>query len=131
MYAASIENRGDSKYHAVTKAGSFVLGTDGTAPNPVDALLASLGACVGHYVRDYLLEKGVACSSFGVETEGVSAADGSRLSDIRVWIDLKGTFLDEALRAGMLLAIERCKVYGTLRAGSAITVVVGGRPVAA
>lgn len=131
MYGASIENRGDSKYHAVTKGGRFVMGTDGTAPNPVDTFLASHCACVGHYVRDYLVEQGIVFSSFAVEAEGAATADASRLEKITIWIDLKDVSLDDRLHAGLLGAIERCKLHGTLKAATAITVVMGRRQQAA
>lgn len=127
MYGAFVENRGDTKYHAVTKGGSFRLSTDGGAPNPIDAFLASLSACVGHYVRDHLVEQGVAFSTFSVEAESAATADASRLERITIWIDLKDVPLGDPLNAGLLRAIERCKLYGTLKAATAITVVVGRR----
>src|SRR5512143_27905 len=64
MYKASIENKGDSKYYVTTRHAGFVLDTEGNGANPIDTLLASLCGCIGHYVRDYLVDQQIAHSGF-------------------------------------------------------------------
>jgi uncharacterized OsmC-like protein len=120
MYRASIENRGDTRYHATTKDAAFVLDTAGQGANPVDALLASLCGCVGHYVRDYLRELGIAYRSFTIDAEATATADQKKLAGITLWIDLGDTELGPQKRAGLLAFVERCKIHGTLREGCPI-----------
>jgi len=131
MYRASIENRGDSRYHVTTRNGSFVLDTEGGGPNPVDTLVAALCGCIGHYVRDYLRERGVPCDRFTVAGEAANAPDKTRLSRIDVRIDL-GRALDEPQRTELLAYVERCKVHNTLKAACPIAIALApdGEPIA-
>jgi uncharacterized OsmC-like protein len=129
MYEAKVENRGDTRYHATTSGGhAFVMGTNGSAANPVDTVLAGLCACVGHYVRDFLHERRLASHGFAVEAEAESTPDGSRLASIAVWIDLRDAPLDDAGRAQVLVAAARCKVHNTLKAACPLTLALGRRP---
>jgi len=120
VYSASIENRGDSKYHASTGASGFVMDTAGQGVSPVDALMASLCACLGHYVRDYLREQQVDYSSFAVAAEAEAVEKGARLGDIAVVIALEGARLDAPRRRDLLAAVERCIIFKTLSANSRI-----------
>ena len=84
MYSASIDNRGDSKYHASTGAFGFVMDTDGQGVSPVGALLASLCACLGHYVRDFLGGQKLAYSFFAVRTSLLRTTPTVRRGPLRV-----------------------------------------------
>ena len=66
MYAVTIENRGDARFHATSRGHEFVIGPQGAGANPGDTLLAALCACVGHYVRQFL--KGRELASNGCAT---------------------------------------------------------------
>lgn len=120
MYSASIENRGDSKYHASTGPFGFVMDTDGQGVSPVNALMASLCACLGHYVRDYLREQKVAYASFTVAAKAEAAQPGPRLGDISVVIALKGAELDAPRQSALLTSVERCIIFNTLSTNSRI-----------
>ena len=127
MYAVTLENRGDTRYHATSRGYEFVLGPQGAGANPGDAVLAGLGACVGHYVRQFLQERGLAAHGFAVQAEAESTPDESRLASIAVWIDLRDTPLDEAGRAQLLAAAARCKIHNTLKAACPVTLSLGRR----
>lgn len=114
MYKATVENRGEAKYYATTRHASFVLGTEGDGASPIDALLAALCSCMGHYVRDYLLEQQLAPSGFTIVAEAGVTPDKSRLTEIRVRIDLQGIRLDEQQQTALLAIIENCKVHRLL-----------------
>lgn len=120
MYRASVENRGDTQYHATTRHSTFVLDTAGQGANPVDTLLAGLCACVGHYVRDYLRDEGIPYRGFTVDAEATATPDQKKLAGITLWIDLGETELGQQKRAALLTFVERCKVHGTLREGCPI-----------
>ena len=120
MYNASIENRGDSKYYASTGAFGFVMDTGGQGVSPVNALMASLCACLGHYVRDFLGEQKLAYSSFAVEAKAEAAKDGPRLGDISIVISLSGAQLDAPRQSALLTYVERCIIFNTLSANSRI-----------
>lgn len=114
MYRATIENRGDTRYHARARHGAFEMDTHGKAASPIDAALAALGACVGHYVRDFLVERGLA-AGFAVEVRSQKTADGTRLGPITLEIVLGPTRLDPAQERELLAFVERCPLHGTLR----------------
>lgn len=127
MYRASIENRGDARFHATVKGHSFVLGPEGQGASAGDTLVAALCGCIGHYTRLFLRERRVAFEGFGVSAEAESTADQSRLARIDVRIDLGRTELDEQRRAELLTYVERCKLHNTLKAGCTIAIALAGR----
>jgi uncharacterized OsmC-like protein len=114
MYAVTIENRGDARYHATSRGYGFAIGPQGAGANPGATLLAALCGCIGHYVRQFLKERGIASSGFALSVEAESTPDESRLARIDVRIDLAGTSLDEAGRKDLLAAAHRGKIHKTL-----------------
>jgi uncharacterized OsmC-like protein len=132
MYAVTMENRGDARYHATSRGYEFVLGPQGAGANPGDTVLAGLCACIGHYVRQFLQERRLASHGFALRAEAESTADETRLASINVWIDLRNTALDEEGRAQLLASAARCKIHNTLNAACPVTIALGlGRPQAA
>jgi uncharacterized OsmC-like protein len=115
MFKASIENREDSKYYVTTRHSSFMLDTEGNGANPIDMLLASLCGCLGHYVRDYLIEHLVSHSGFTINSETKVTADKARLDKIDVRIDLKGVVLTDRQTEELLRYLENCKINKILR----------------
>ena len=93
--------------------------------NPVDTLLASLCACIGHYGRDYLRDQNAVTDALIVNASATAAPDGARLAEIEVRIHLKGAALDDRQRQELLLAAERCKVHNTLKSACRIRVSLG------
>jgi uncharacterized OsmC-like protein len=128
MYTVTVENLGDTRYHATSRGYDFVLGPQGAGANPGDTVLAGLCACMGHYVRQFLQERRLASGGFAVRAEAEATPDESRLASIAVWIDLGDTPLDEGGRAQLLAAATRCKIHNTLRAACPVTIALGRRP---
>ena len=127
MYKAIIENKGDSKYYATTRHSSFVLDTEGKGANPVDTLLASLCGCIGHYVRDYMVDHEIAHSGFFIGAEAGVTPDKAHLAGIDVRIDLKDARLDGVQITEMLELIENCKVRKILEVNPGVTISLSGR----
>jgi uncharacterized OsmC-like protein len=129
MYAVTIENGGDAKYHATSRGYRFVLGPQGAGANPGDTLLAALCGCIAHYVRQFLRERRIESEGFAIAAEADSTPDESRLASIRVRIDVRSTALDEPTRAALLAATEQCKIHRTLKLACPIDVTLGsGEP---
>jgi uncharacterized OsmC-like protein len=124
MYKASVENRGDTKYYATTRHASFELDTNGNGANPVDTLLASLCSCMGHYVRDYLIDQQLEHSGFSLYAEAGVVPVTASLAEIRVRIDLKEVRLNDRQTAEMLKFIENCKVHRILKENPGVTVML-------
>ncbi len=127
MNGISVENRGDATFHATSRGYGFVIGPNGA--NPGDTLLAGLSACIGHYVRQFFRERGIASSGFTVVAEADSTADESRLAGIAVRIDTGRTLLDAAAAKDLLEYAARCKIYRTLTAACPVKLTVAdGEP---
>jgi uncharacterized OsmC-like protein len=129
MFKAFIENRGDSKSYATTRHSTFVLDTEGKGANPIDTLLASLCGCMGHYVRDYLVDQQIACHGFSIEAEAGVTPDKANLADIKIRIDLQDVRLDDQQATGLLKFIEMCKVHKILKENPGVTISLSGRQV--
>lgn len=123
MYQAKIVSKGDRKYHATTRDSHFDMGAEGS--NPVDALLASLCACLGHYVGDFLPKEKISFSEYVVSAASELTEDKSRLADIHVVIEVKDATLAETQKADMVYYISKCYIYQTLKANSRIMFKVG------
>lgn len=126
MYTASIENRGDAKYFATTRYSSFVLDTEGDGANPIDTLLASLCGCMGHYVRDYLVDHRIAHIGFAIKAEAGVTRDKTHLAGINVRIDLKEVKLDDRQVTELLQFIGNCKVHKILNENPGVTIALVG-----
>jgi uncharacterized OsmC-like protein len=122
MYRASVENNGDMKFYATTKDYSFEMGINGEGANPVDTLLAGLCGCIGHYARDFMLERKIACNSFTVKAEARQTGDKTRLSEIDLLINLKSLKLEKSEEEALLKYVEQCKIYNTLKSGCQVNV---------
>lgn len=126
-YKASIENKGDSKHYATLRHSSFVLDTKGQGAHPIDTLLASLCGCMGHYVRDYMIDHHIIHNGFSIETEAGVIPDKARLADINVRIDLKDVKLNDQQAAGMLKFLEICPVHKILKENPGVTISLTGQ----
>ena len=115
MYKVLVENRGDERFEATTSHAGFVMGVNGKGANPVETVLAGLCGCVGHYVRDFLTERGIDYAAFTLRGEGRKSPDGKRLGEIDLSLDLKGATLTEHDAEALQRHVERCTVHATLR----------------
>ncbi len=122
MYKASIENRGDSRYYASTRHAGFVLDTEGNGANPIDTLLASLCGCLGHYVRDYLLEHHISHRGFTINSEAKVKPDKTQLDKIDVLINLKDVVLTDQQAEELLKFVENCKVHNILKVNPGVAI---------
>jgi uncharacterized OsmC-like protein len=126
MYSASIDNKGDTKYHAITKDYDFVIDTAGEGANPIDTLLAALCGCIGHYVRNYTQQEHIDAGGFTVKAEAGLTSSRERLSDISVRIDMKDVRLDDLHKNQLLRYVENCPIHNTLKANSDIKIALDG-----
>ncbi len=123
MYSASIENNGNRQYRASTKGYGFLMGQEGA--NPIDVLLASLCACVGHHFRDHMVAQTWVFSLMTVTANAELAADKLALARIAVSVDVQGAQMTEAQKSELLRQASRCPIYNSLSKGADITVSFG------
>jgi uncharacterized OsmC-like protein len=90
--------------------------TKGQGVTPPDTLLASLGACVGVYVRKYAEGAKLEIRDFSISVEAEFTKEPPvRFGNISVCVDLKGIALDERRQEALLAFIKNCPVHNTLK----------------
>jgi uncharacterized OsmC-like protein len=119
-FMASVENRGDSLFHATTQDATFKLDTNGQAAHPIDALMGCLSACIAHHVLLWLRDSAMGNPGFTVSASGTLTPERLRFLSISVTVDVSWIPDDPTLRKGLLEYIKRCPVYNTLNIGCPI-----------
>jgi putative redox protein len=83
---------------------------------PPDALLASLGSCIGVYIRKYAEGAKLSLDNFKITVEAeFGPKPPFSFKIINVSIDLKGAKLDERRTRALLEFIKNCPVHNTLK----------------
>lgn len=123
MYRIEITGSDDSGFSAKSKDYEFAVDTKGRGMTPPDVLLASLGSCVGVYIRKYAQGGGLALDEFRVTVEAdLSKEAPIAFKKINVSIDLKGHPLDERRKRALLEFIKNCPVHNTLKSDPVVEI---------
>lgn len=116
MYRVEITNAGDSLFNIKSEDYKFAIDTHGKGITPPDTLLASLGSCIGVYLRKYAEGTKLGLKGFTITVNADFSEDKPiRFKDINVSIDLKGIKITEMQKNGLLAFIKNCPVHNTLR----------------
>ena len=116
MYHVDIANAGDYSFKVKSKDYEFLVDTKGKGMTPPDALLASLGTCIGVYLRKYAEGAKLALPEFHISVDADFSREGLVcFRKIDVKIDLKGVQLDERRLKVMHEFIKNCPVHNTLK----------------
>ncbi|MDD5730277.1 MAG: OsmC family protein [Candidatus Omnitrophica bacterium] len=116
MYSVEIKNQGDSVFQVKSKDYEFNVDTRGKGITPPDALLASLGTCIGVYIRKYADGAMLPVKEFNVSVKAEFTKElPTCFRDIEIIVDLKGFELDDRRRNSMLEFVKNCPVHNTLK----------------
>ncbi len=116
MYRVEIRNHGSSKFMVKTKDYEFTIDTKGEGSTPPDTLLASLGSCIGVYLRKYAEGSKIVLPEFTVTVESdLSQESPVSFKLINVSIDLKEANIDDRRKKALLSFIENCPIHNTLK----------------
>lgn len=116
MYHVDIANAGDYSFKVKSKDYEFLVDPKGKGITPPDALLASLGTCIGVYLRKYAEGAKLALPEFNISVDADFSKEGLVcFKKIEVKIDLKGAQLDEHRIEAMNRFIKNCPVHNTLK----------------
>ena len=123
MYHVDILNKGAYTFDVQAGKYKFVVDLKGNGVTPPDALLASLGTCIGVYVRKYAEGMKLDLPEFSISAEAdLSKEPPLCFRKINVLIDFKDAALDEKRIQAMLQFIENCPVHNTLKANPDVDV---------
>ena len=125
MYAVEITSRAGYRFDVKSKDYEFVVDINGGGITPPDTLLASLGSCMGVYLRKYIDGAHLPVGEFAITVKADLTSEAPhRFKSIRVTIDMKGAILDERLKNALLKFIENCPIHNTLQESPVITVAI-------
>ena len=116
MYHVDITNSGDYSFKVKSKDYEFIIDVGGKGVTPPDTLLASIGSCLGVYVRKYAEGAKLALNEFGISVDAdLSKESPVGFRKINVKIDLKGAKLDERRLNALREFIKNCPVHNTIK----------------
>jgi len=116
MFGVEIVNYQDSSFKVSSKDYEFVVDTKGKGITPPDTLLASLGSCVGVYIRKYVNGAKIDLEEFKIKVEAEFSQDKPVcFKKINVFIDIKDKQLDERRKQALLAFIKNCPIHNTLK----------------
>jgi putative redox protein len=97
-------------------------GGEDAGPTPPELLLASLGACAGHYAVEYLRTRSLPTAGLEILVNAEKGAQPARLASFRIDVNLPE--IDERHRQGLLRAVRACLIHNTLTTNPAVEFVV-------
>jgi putative redox protein len=84
-------------------------GGGGTAPEPFDLFLASLGTCAGLYALRFCEQRGIDTQGLGLTLTTETDPEGQRLALVRLEIKLPAGF-PEKYREAIIRSVDQCAV---------------------
>jgi len=124
---AIIEHQGGVEFAVRTRGHRLITdqpvesgGADG-GMTPPELLLASLGACAGHYAAEYLRARSLPSAGLRVRVSAEKALQPARLTGFLVDVELPA-LEDLRHQEGILRAVKRCLIHNTLFHAPAIDV---------
>ena len=125
MYHVEVVGSGSTESFLKVKSKDyeFIIDTKGKGITPVDTLLASLGSCIGVYLRKYAEGARLDLGEFVITVEAeFSKEPPFCFKQIKAAIDLKGLKLEERRQKALLEFIKNCPVHNTLEAQSHVQI---------
>lgn len=117
MYHVEINNEGGYLFQVKSKDYEFKIDTKGNGITPPDTLLASLGSCIGVYVRKYGEGAKLNIKEFSVTVDAEFTKEPPFcFKEIKVKVNLNRPGLDERRKKAFLEFIKNCPVHNTLEA---------------
>lgn len=123
MYNVEVINDGGSVFNIKSKDYEFKVDTKGDGITPPDALLASLGSCIGVYIRKYAEGARLGLKGFRIKVNaGFEKEPYYHFKNIDIFVDLDGVNIDERRRDALLNFVRKCPVHNTLKSNPAINI---------
>ncbi len=123
MYRVDIAHSKDFTFSVKSGDYEFTIDSKGNGLTPPAALLASLGSCVGVYIRKYAEGAKISLDNFKINVEAeFSQEPPACFKVIKVSVDLKNTQLDERRKKALIDFIKNCPVHNTLKANPLVEI---------
>lgn len=123
MYSVEVVNTGTGEFTATARGNTCVIEPAGKGFGPAEVLLASLGSCVGYFIRLYCEQAKIDLKEFTISLESeFSREKPMALRQIGVKVDLKGFALDPRRKEALLAFVKNCPIKATLEANPRVDV---------
>jgi uncharacterized OsmC-like protein len=116
MYSVEIKNSHGYAFEVKSKDYTFAINPKGDGISPSATLLASIGACIGVYVRKYVEGAKIELNEFKITVEAeFSKEKPVCFRNINVSIDLGNNQLEEKRKKVLLMFVKNCPIHNTLK----------------
>jgi len=123
MYQVKITNKEDFVFDVESDGYKFTIGPKEKGITPPATLLASLGSCIGVYIRKYAEGAKLNLGEVKINIEAeFSKEPPACFREINVSVDLDGAGIDQRRKQAMLAFIKNCPIHNTLAAHPQIAV---------
>lgn len=124
MYRVELTGMGESGFKVKSGDYEFEIDTKGKGVTPPDTLLASIGSCVGVYLRKYAADAKIPLKDFRISVEAELSKDPPPVSfkSISISVDLKGLELDARRQEALLQFVKNCPIHNTLKANPQVEI---------
>lgn len=123
MYRVEITNKGEYSFNVKSKDYEFMMDVKGAGMTPPDTLLASLGGCIGVYLRKYAEGTRLDLGEFRVTVDGELRKEPPvAFDEIKIKIDFMNAKLDERKEKAIKEFIKNCPVHNTLENSPRVTI---------
>jgi uncharacterized OsmC-like protein len=119
MLAVQVRHLGDVQFEAQAREHTIYCdqpednGGYNEGMTPPELLLASVGACAGHYAVQYLKIRNLPAAGLEVRVTGEKASNPARVSEIGIEVTYP-LELSAKDREGVLNAVHKCMIHNTL-----------------
>ncbi|MFH1995470.1 MAG: OsmC family protein [Candidatus Omnitrophota bacterium] len=125
MYHVVVSHREGYEFNVRSKNGECSIGLKGKSISPPDALLASLGSCIGVYLRKYAEGATIDIPNFEVDVQAeFSKEKPVSFRDIQVTIVTKNSAIGEERKGALISFIKNCPVHNTLKERPSVSITV-------
>jgi uncharacterized OsmC-like protein len=117
LYKVEISNTGHTEFTVTAKNARITIDTQGRGITPLENFLASLGACMGFYIRLFFSKNNIPMRPFKIAIESrLTQERPYHFNAIDVTIALEDQTLDEATRRELVDFTRSCPLHATLAA---------------
>jgi len=121
MYRVDIENNGEYAFKVKSEGYEVMVNPKGNGISPSAAFLASLGACIGVYIRKYIDSAKLNIKNFRINVKADFTKEPYvHFKEIHILIDLGGVYLEERRKNAFLKFIKNCPIHHTLKSSPEI-----------
>jgi len=116
MYHVEINNKGGFAFEVKSNGYEFNINPKGEGISPSATLLASLGSCIGVYIRKYAKDTNINLGEFSITVEAEFTKDKPiSFKTINISVDLKNNDIDERRKKAMSIFAKSCPIHNTLK----------------